>query len=368
MSGRCLATSLALVVLLMGSVCRSQNILEIELDAKVSNGSLESYQDNSWFSHHYANLPSKISGFLVQPTPRNACTYIDLLNSTNETWFALVSDYPSCGKEMVKYVRNAGYKLIITSSSNDTHRQVPKSLRNVNFPIVVVKDHYAKYLEKNALSGSSDSVAMEITLDTSIPIMVITFSSLFFVTSCCIGWCCLCVCCCVCRRDDVIENRLQHLERQRRELEQQQRHDRLARQELIQSILRQLQELQIDIRQQTPLGQAQTEQLPKRQYQPGEDTCDTCAICVDDFTQEDVVRVLPCTHVFHPQCIDEWLNNHSSLCPLCKMELPRGQNEPQPQVRQDDSDDTSSTASESPLLPRRNRGDRSSLRPVYGSV
>lgn len=51
-----------------------------------------------------------------------------------------------------------------------------------------------------------------------------------------------------------------------------------------------------------------------------------CPICLDDFTPYDtVVRELPCLHVFHPDCIDPFLETQSSLCPLCKSSaLPQG--------------------------------------------
>jgi len=52
----------------------------------------------------------------------------------------------------------------------------------------------------------------------------------------------------------------------------------------------------------------------------------TCAICLDDFARaETVVRELPCGHIFHPDCIDAFLRENSSLCPMCKKSvLPRG--------------------------------------------
>lgn len=41
-----------------------------------------------------------------------------------------------------------------------------------------------------------------------------------------------------------------------------------------------------------------------------------CSICTDDFTVGEDVRVLPCNHRFHPQCVDPWLVNVSGTCPL----------------------------------------------------
>lgn len=41
-----------------------------------------------------------------------------------------------------------------------------------------------------------------------------------------------------------------------------------------------------------------------------------CSICTEDFTVGEDVRVLPCSHQFHPNCIDPWLINVSGTCPL----------------------------------------------------
>ncbi|KAF2450602.1 hypothetical protein P171DRAFT_142759 [Karstenula rhodostoma CBS 690.94] len=52
----------------------------------------------------------------------------------------------------------------------------------------------------------------------------------------------------------------------------------------------------------------------------------TCPICLDDFEpKESQVRELPCRHIFHIDCIDPFLLNNSSLCPICKQSvLPPG--------------------------------------------
>jgi hypothetical protein len=52
----------------------------------------------------------------------------------------------------------------------------------------------------------------------------------------------------------------------------------------------------------------------------------TCAICLDEFVPgESLVRELPCYHIFHSECVDTFLRENSSLCPLCKKSsLPAG--------------------------------------------
>lgn len=45
----------------------------------------------------------------------------------------------------------------------------------------------------------------------------------------------------------------------------------------------------------------------------------TCPICLDDFIPNTTtIRSLPCHHIYHPECIDPFLRDNSSLCPVCK--------------------------------------------------
>ena len=46
-----------------------------------------------------------------------------------------------------------------------------------------------------------------------------------------------------------------------------------------------------------------------------------CSVCTDEFVKGQDVRVLPCNHKFHPECIDPWLLNVSGTCPLCRVDL-----------------------------------------------
>lgn len=43
-----------------------------------------------------------------------------------------------------------------------------------------------------------------------------------------------------------------------------------------------------------------------------------CAICLSVFEDDEIGRKLPgCGHAFHVECIDMWLNCHST-CPICR--------------------------------------------------
>ena len=80
--------------------------------------------------------------------------------------------------------------------------------------------------------------------------------------------------------------------------------------------------------------QAESSRAPRRAIMSTLDQ-PTCAICLDDFVpassspsgtiQGTIVRELPCRHIFHPECVDTFLRDNSSLCPMCKKTaLPKG--------------------------------------------
>ncbi|KAI3678525.1 hypothetical protein L6452_37821 [Arctium lappa] len=51
-----------------------------------------------------------------------------------------------------------------------------------------------------------------------------------------------------------------------------------------------------------------------------------CAICLSVFEEEEIGRKLPgCGHAFHVDCIDMWLQSHST-CPICRAAIQCNQN------------------------------------------
>jgi hypothetical protein len=45
-----------------------------------------------------------------------------------------------------------------------------------------------------------------------------------------------------------------------------------------------------------------------------------CTICQDEFRENDTIRLLSCEHIFHTDCVDNWLTKHSHKCPCCRKE------------------------------------------------
>ena len=50
-----------------------------------------------------------------------------------------------------------------------------------------------------------------------------------------------------------------------------------------------------------------------------------CIICLDEFKNGDENTTVPCFHIFHPHCINKWLEKHN-ICPICKTEFNKVKN------------------------------------------
>ncbi|KAJ9159707.1 hypothetical protein P3X46_025186 [Hevea brasiliensis] len=57
----------------------------------------------------------------------------------------------------------------------------------------------------------------------------------------------------------------------------------------------------------------------------------SCSICLAEYSDSDVLRLLPdCDHLFHVQCVDQWLKLHPT-CPICRNSSRRTQSNLTPQ-------------------------------------
>ncbi|XP_032373097.1 RING finger protein 215 isoform X2 [Etheostoma spectabile] len=64
-----------------------------------------------------------------------------------------------------------------------------------------------------------------------------------------------------------------------------------------------------------------TYRQPKLWCDPSQPTeTDNCAVCLEPFNNNQCLRVLPCLHEYHRDCVDPWLLLHHT-CPLCKRSI-----------------------------------------------
>ena len=69
------------------------------------------------------------------------------------------------------------------------------------------------------------------------------------------------------------------------------------------------------------LSAQQFEKLPITKYKKEKYSENfQCIICMEEFNEGEKVKLLPCGHIFHPNCIKEWLMKQKS-CPFCKSEI-----------------------------------------------
>ncbi|GFO44219.1 RING finger protein 44 [Plakobranchus ocellatus] len=66
------------------------------------------------------------------------------------------------------------------------------------------------------------------------------------------------------------------------------------------------------------------QEIPTRQFSRGAEHSGSdqtsCVFCICDFEDKQLLRILPCFHEFHAECVDEWLKTNRT-CPLCRHDL-----------------------------------------------
>ena len=48
---------------------------------------------------------------------------------------------------------------------------------------------------------------------------------------------------------------------------------------------------------------------------------ESCSICLEEFKSGDNIKKLNCTHIFHKECLEPWLNDNNRNCPMCRTDI-----------------------------------------------
>ncbi|KAM9754258.1 uncharacterized protein ACNS7B_007279 [Menidia menidia] len=72
------------------------------------------------------------------------------------------------------------------------------------------------------------------------------------------------------------------------------------------------------------LTRREIQRFPTKTFQPASGPGNTqCQICFCDYAGGEKLRMLPCFHDYHVQCIDRWLKDNPT-CPICRVNLADG--------------------------------------------
>ncbi|XP_034935164.1 E3 ubiquitin-protein ligase RNF13-like isoform X2 [Chelonus insularis] len=226
-------------------------------------------------------IPSAgIRGKVVYANPPTACR--DIVgppeNQTNVygIWIVLIARYNCSFEAKIRTAQRAGYDAAIVHNvdSNELEPMSAKDPVGIDIPSVFVSQITGLIIKENYLYDSNFSVL----INDDIPFNLNTHLLLPFAIV--VGICFLVM---------VIFMVVRCIKDRRRE-----RRHRLPKSSL--------------------------KKIPTHKYTKG-DPYETCAICLDDYVENDKLRVLPCAHAYHSKCIDPWLTRNKRVCPVCKRKV-----------------------------------------------
>lgn len=253
----------------------------LSLEIQVFNGTelLRTYEDSSAYSDGRSSLIYEVEALLYYPVPRNACSTIEndpMNESDNNYYVAYVPNYDACPGTNIRMLQDSSsFSIMLTYSPSAA------TLSERDFDTIIIDDKsFADYLENLLDSSPPGSITLIFTEDLwGLYEKIILIMCM--VLMCAISLAICIFLCTYCTRWSWYKWRQRGLTRWR------------------------------------------IRQLPQRRYKPDKETTQTCPICLEDFKEGEKLRVLPCDHIFHPPCVDEWLQKWQRVCPLCKSLISR---------------------------------------------
>lgn len=75
-----------------------------------------------------------------------------------------------------------------------------------------------------------------------------------------------------------------------------------------------------------PVRTITEEQISANLVQNIDATMTKCMVCLIEYEAGEELRTMPCMHYFHRECIDKWLLERGSTCPICKFNVRKDYN------------------------------------------
>ncbi|GLE07980.1 hypothetical protein PINS_up018848 [Pythium insidiosum] len=82
---------------------------------------------------------------------------------------------------------------------------------------------------------------------------------------------------------------------------------------------------------QEAISRLETKKFAPAMFAPNDSSC---SICLNEFELSQELRVLPCVHHFHIECVDEWLLVNAT-CPTCRKPIDDGASAPETRSEDD---------------------------------
>ncbi|KAL0281460.1 UNVERIFIED_CONTAM: hypothetical protein PYX00_002443 [Menopon gallinae] len=223
--------------------------------------------------------PGGIRGMVVLANPEEACNAIEgppkVKNFTGK-WIVLIKRYKCFFDEKVRNAQKAGYNaaIVYNVNSSDLEPMAANDSSGIYIPSIFIGAESGIILKERYLYDDGYYITINDDLPFSItPRLLLIFSVL-------VGLCFFII---------IIFIVMKYFKDRRR-----QRRHRLPK---------------------SSLNKLGIHKFVKN------DPYEMCAICLEEYVEDDKLRVLPCSHAYHSKCIDPWLTKNRRVCPVCKRKI-----------------------------------------------
>lgn len=312
---------IATVLALTRGGCGTNVDLQILEDNNDTYGVLDTFSYDKPFTRTSASVPP--DGLRGYVNYLGDATSVEAVPNATETWVALVSSTPEELLGQLDRVRAAGYSMMLAYarySTNDSNSSsgltITLEVMDSLFPVVFVEQDAAGFIIYATFAIESVVVVVSVGAASDYAIVLTTTSlalvaaSIFVLYRC--GKRCNILCCC---------NNADHYDVQEAGAApwlaapapaQYDPYNQNGNEYGLQS------------------AREYASGIPVEKYEAKKYNEPICPVCMGDFSPGDEVKVLPCHHNFHPECIDTWLTS-KCICPMCRQD-PRDLNRAVPEV------------------------------------